>query len=38
VKFIEGPTLSDVAEVRPSFMREYLVLKIKTKSVAGFAL
>ena len=38
VKFIEGPTLSDVAEVRPSFMREYLVLTIKTRSVAGFAL
>ncbi len=38
VKFIEGPTLSDVAEVIPSFMREYLILKIKTKSVAGFAL
>jgi putative methanogenesis marker protein 7 len=38
VKLIEGPILSDVAEVRPSYMREYLILKIKTKSVAGFAL
>jgi putative methanogenesis marker protein 7 len=38
VKLVEGPLLSDVAEVRPSYMREYLILKIKTKSVAGFAL
>ncbi|MGZ4951631.1 MAG: methanogenesis marker 7 protein [Halobacteriota archaeon] len=38
VKLIEGPIVSDVAEVRPSYMREYLILKIKTKSVAGFAL
>jgi putative methanogenesis marker protein 7 len=38
VKLIEGPVLSDVAEVRPSYMREYIILKIKTKSVAGFAL
>jgi putative methanogenesis marker protein 7 len=38
VKFVEGPSLSDVAEVRPSYMREYLILRIKTKSVAGFAL
>jgi len=38
VKLIEGPILSDVAEVRPSYMREYTILKIKTKSVAGFAL
>jgi putative methanogenesis marker protein 7 len=38
VKFVEGPILSDAAEVRPSYMREYLILKIKTKSVAGFAL
>ncbi|HYA33021.1 MAG TPA: methanogenesis marker 7 protein [Candidatus Bathyarchaeia archaeon] len=38
VKFVEGPLLSDAADVRPSHMREYLILKIKTKSVAGFAL
>jgi putative methanogenesis marker protein 7 len=38
VKLIEGPLLSDVAEVRHSYMREYLILKIKTKSVAGFSL
>lgn len=38
VKFVEGPLLSDAADVRPSYMREYLILKIKTKSVAGFAL
>jgi putative methanogenesis marker protein 7 len=38
VKFVEGPLLSDAADVRPSYMREYLILKIKTKSAAGFAL
>ena len=38
VKLVEGPVLSDVAEVKPSYMREYIILKIKTKSVAGFAL
>jgi methyl coenzyme M reductase subunit C-like uncharacterized protein (methanogenesis marker protein 7) len=38
VKLTEGPVLSDVAEVKPSYMREYIILKIKTKSVAGFAL
>jgi putative methanogenesis marker protein 7 len=38
VKFVEGPLLSDAADVRPSYMREYLMLKIKTKSVVGFAL
>jgi putative methanogenesis marker protein 7 len=38
VKLIEGPILADMAEVRPSYMREYIILKIKTKSVAGFAL
>lgn len=38
VKFIEGPILSDVAEIEPSYMRGYIILKIKTKSVAGFTL
>ncbi|MGZ4907974.1 MAG: methanogenesis marker 7 protein [Halobacteriota archaeon] len=38
VKFIEGPTVSDVAEVNPSYMRGYVILKVKTKSVAGFTL
>ncbi len=38
VKFIEGPIISDVAEIKPSFMRGYVILKVKTKSVAGFTL
>ncbi len=38
VKFIEGPTISDVAEIKPSYMRGYVILKVKTKSVAGFTL
>ncbi len=38
VKFIEGPTISDVAEIKPSYMRGYVMLKVKTKSVAGFTL
>ncbi|MGZ4917172.1 MAG: methanogenesis marker 7 protein [Halobacteriota archaeon] len=38
VKFIEGPTVSDVADIKPSYMRGYVVLTVKTKSVAGFAL
>ncbi len=38
VKFIEGPTISDVAEITPSYMRGYVILKVKTKSIAGFTL
>ncbi len=38
VKFIEGPTVSDVADITPSYMRGYVVLTVKTKSVAGFTL
>ncbi len=38
VKFIEGPTISDIAEIKPSYMRGYVILKVKTKSVAGFTL
>ncbi len=38
VKFIEGPIVSDVAEIKPSYMRGYVILKVKTKSAAGFTL
>lgn len=38
IKLIEGPYLSELADVSPSYMRGYIILKIKPKSVTGFML
>jgi putative methanogenesis marker protein 7 len=38
IKLIEGPYLSELADVCPSRMRGYIILKIKPKSVTGFTL